>query len=117
MSFLTLYFVIYVYGFSKNQKLVNAWLDAHKDLLEANFSLVGDDGKQEITNHGFIKETGNTFNLWCSGRTLVEGMLVEVQLIKRQDLFSLLFNLVKPSADKIVSICLIFSFFIEYSVF
>lgn len=101
-----IYFAVYIFGFSKNQKLANAWLEANKALLDANFALVGDDGKQEIVNHGLIKETGNAFTLWCSGRTLVEGMLVEIQLVKRHDLFSLLINLVKPSVDKIVRICL-----------
>lgn len=42
----------------------------------------GDDGKIEIESNGLIKETENTYTLWCSGRTCCEGMLVELKFIK-----------------------------------
>jgi len=51
--------------------------------LGVNFtSILGDDGKIEIENSGLIKETENTYTLWCSGRTCCEGMLVELKFIK-----------------------------------
>ncbi|XP_074601105.1 PAT complex subunit CCDC47 [Brevipalpus obovatus] len=96
------YFVNFIAGRTKNQRLADTWFEANRDLLENNFTLVGDDGKKEIENHGLIKETENVFLLWCSGRTCVEGMLTELRFIKRQDLMSLILGLVTPSFDEIL---------------
>ena len=38
---IVVYFINFVSGKTRNQKLANAWLSAHKNLLESNFSLVG----------------------------------------------------------------------------
>ena len=38
---IVVYFINFVSGKTRNQKLANAWLNAHKSLLESNFSLVG----------------------------------------------------------------------------
>ena len=38
---IVVYFINFVSGKTRNQKLANAWLNAHKNLLESNFSLVG----------------------------------------------------------------------------
>lgn len=100
---IVVYFINFITGRSKNQRLSNAWLDANCDLLDANFALVGDDGKKEIENHGLIKETENIFSLWCSGRVNVEGMLIELRLLKRQDLVNTIQRLFKPAVDQIVS--------------
>lgn len=51
-----------------------------------------------------MKESENVYALWCSGRTCVEGMLVELKFLKRQDLISSISNMLKPSSDQIVSI-------------
>ena len=51
-----------------------------------------------------MKESEHVYALWCSGRVCVEGMLVELKLLKRQDLINVMSNLFKPSADQIVSI-------------
>jgi hypothetical protein len=80
---LVVYFINFVTGKSKNTKIANVWLQTHRQLLEDNFSLVGDDGALDKNeNVGFIKESENVFTLWCSGRTCCEGMLVELKLIK-----------------------------------
>lgn len=44
--------------------------------------LTGDDGKQAVENGGLQKESENVYTLWCSGRTNMEGMLVELKFIK-----------------------------------
>lgn len=46
------------------------------------YHLTGDDGKQSIENGGLQKESENVYTLWCSGRTNMEGMLVELKFIK-----------------------------------
>lgn len=46
---LVVYFLNFVTGRNKNQKLANAWLASHKQLLEQNFHLVGELNLLEIT--------------------------------------------------------------------
>lgn len=41
LSGLAVYFLNFMLGRSKNQRLANAWFTAHKSMLEDNFSLVG----------------------------------------------------------------------------
>jgi Protein of unknown function (DUF1682) len=41
ISGLAVYFLNFMVGRSKNQRLANAWFTAHKSMLEENFSLVG----------------------------------------------------------------------------
>ncbi|CAH1376641.1 hypothetical protein MTP99_018039 [Tenebrio molitor] len=99
---LVVYFINFVTGKSKNTKIANVWLQTHRQLLEDNFSLVGDDGALEKNeNVGFIKESENVFTLWCSGRTCCEGMLVELKLIKRQDLVAILSGMMRPTLDQV----------------
>lgn len=76
---LVVYFINYTMGKNKNIKIANAWLSSHRSLLEDNFALVGDDTKKDDSTPGFIKESDSIYSLWCSGRSLVEGMLVELK--------------------------------------
>lgn len=98
---LTAYFANYIVGKNKNSKLANMWLSTHKSLLDENFALVGDDGKLENETPGLIKESESLYTLWCSGRTCCEGMLVELRMIKRQDLVALVSSLMRPVQDQI----------------
>ena len=64
----------------------------------------GDDGSgKEPTQGVLVKESENIYALWCSGRSCVEGMLVELRLLKRQDLVNVLLQFLKPASDRIVS--------------
>lgn len=102
ISGLLAYFVNFGLGRNKNSKIANAWLQTHRQLLEENFALVGDDGSQERNeNVSIIKESENVFTLWCSGRTCCEGMLVELRFIKRQDLVGIIANMMKPTLDQV----------------
>jgi hypothetical protein len=103
VSGLFAYFSNYFVGKNKNSKIANNWLQSHISLLEEQFALVGDDGKKESEGNpaGFVKEADSVFWLWCSGRTLVEGMLVELKMIKRQDLVSILAGLMKKTRDQV----------------
>ncbi|XP_058455951.1 PAT complex subunit CCDC47 [Malaya genurostris] len=97
------YFANYLIGNKKNTSIANLWLSTHKSLLEDNFVLVGDDGKKETEGStlSFIKESESVYTLWCSGRACCEGMLVELKLIKRQDLVSLIAGIMKPVNDQL----------------
>lgn len=99
---LLVYFVNFLTGRSKNTQIANAWLSSHRALLEDNFCLIGDDiGAEKSDAPGFVKESENVFTLWCSGRTCCEGMLVELKLIKRQDLVAIIAGMMRPSVDQI----------------
>ncbi|KAG1694146.1 Coiled-coil domain-containing protein 47 [Nymphon striatum] len=98
---LVVYFINFIIGRIKNQNLASAWFNAHKQILESNFSLVGDDGKNENSNPGLIKDSENIYTLWCSGRTCCEGMLVQLKFLKRQDIISIIAQLFRPVTDQI----------------
>ncbi|XP_077553758.1 PAT complex subunit CCDC47-like isoform X1 [Haemaphysalis longicornis] len=104
---LAIYFGNFVAGRNKNHRLATAWFHAHRPLLLENFALVGDDGRQELSaggepDGGLVKDSESVYTLWCSGRLCVEGMLVELRLLKRQDLLSLIAQAVRPAADQLV---------------
>lgn len=97
------YFLNFLAGKTKNHKLAQAWLNGHKELLYSNFFIVGDDGATKDAQSGMlIKESENVYALWCSGRVSVEGMLVELKFIKRQDLVNTIARAFKPASDQIV---------------
>lgn len=107
---LAVYFGNFVAGRNKNHRLATAWFNAHRPLLLENFALVGDDGRQELSastggdggGGGLVKDSESVYTLWCSGRLCVEGMLVELRLLKRQDLLSLIAQMVRPAPDQLV---------------
>ena len=72
-------------------------------MLESNFSLIGDDWSKNIDDveTPLQKESEHLFTLWCSGRVCCEGMLVELKLLKRQDLVAVISNLMKPGHDQV----------------
>lgn len=98
---LIIYFTNFITGKHTNQKLANVWLQSHKQILQQNFHLVGDDGKTENENSGLVKESENMYTLWCSGRTCCEGMLVELRFLKRQDLVHVISQTLRPACDQI----------------
>lgn len=102
ISGLLAYFTNYIIGRSKNSKLASLWLQTHRTLLEDNFASIGDEGNKENEGpDGFVKESESIYTLWCSGRTCCEGMLVELKMIKRQDLVAILADLMKPCQDQV----------------
>jgi len=101
------YMANYVMGRYKNQRLAQSFFDTHWALLEENFSLVGDTtgrgagvDNDNMSIQGspinFQKVSDSIFQIWCSGRACCEGMLVELKLLKRQDLISILSTIVRP---------------------
>lgn len=98
---LLVYFTNYFLGRNKNSKIASLWLQTHRQLLEDNFAAIGDDTQKEREGpDGFIKESESVYTLWCSGRSCCEGMLVELKLIRRQDLVAVISDLMKPSQDQ-----------------
>ena len=72
-------------------------------VLKMSSHVSGDDGtSKEVSSGTLIKESENIYALWCSGRVCVEGMLVELKLLKRQDLINTLLRMFKPASDQVV---------------
>lgn len=115
---IAIYMVNFFYGKSKNYSLVNHWFQTHRAVLEKNFAVVGDDGltvdvpKSEQNETGsLIKDSESNYALWCTGRHGCEGMLVQLKLIKRQDLIngkSLKVDLLKAENELRIPIMLIY---------
>lgn len=100
---LAAYLLNFLAGKTKNHKLAQNWLSAHRQLLEENFSIIGDDGTTTEPQSGVLmKEAENVYALWCSGRMYCEGMLVTLKLLKRQDLVSSIARLIRPITDQII---------------
>ncbi|CAJ0584535.1 unnamed protein product, partial [Mesorhabditis spiculigera] len=99
---LVLYMLNYVYGRGVNQGLAYTWFSAHRDALEQQFSVVGDDGLTEEPSDGNItKETDYSFSIWCSGRVGVTSLQIQMRTVKRQDLVSRVMGIITPQKDRI----------------
>lgn len=108
------YLINFLIGRSKNARLASTIYNSQHDILEKNFSLVGDNGQtrtiqstDDSTNTDLItnnmhKESESLYILWCSGRTSIESMLIEIRFLKRQCLFNSLAAMIKSINDTIV---------------
>lgn len=99
---LMVYFINYIAGKSKNCRIAETWFNDHKQILEENFSLVGDTGKSSEDNaiNEFIKESESQYSIYCSGRVGCDSLLIELKLIKRQDLVAVMSQLIRPQNDQ-----------------
>uniref|UniRef100_A0A3Q2V879 PAT complex subunit CCDC47 n=1 Tax=Haplochromis burtoni TaxID=8153 RepID=A0A3Q2V879_HAPBU len=97
------YIMNYIIGKNKNSRLAQAWFNSHRELLESNFALVGDDGtsKEAISTGKLNQENEHIYNLWCSGRVCCEGMLIQLKFLKRQDLLNVLARMMRPACDQV----------------
>ncbi|KAK3520637.1 hypothetical protein QTP70_029534 [Hemibagrus guttatus] len=97
------YIMNYIIGKNKNSRLAQTWFNSHRELLESNFALVGDDGtSKEPTSTGKLnQENEHIYNLWCSGRVCCEGMLIQLKFLKRQDLLNVLARMMRPACDQV----------------
>jgi len=97
-----IYLLNYTMGRYKNQKIAQSFFDIHWPLLEENFHFLGDSTlkiEDEVGTRQFSKMSDSLFQMWCSGRLCCEGMLVELKLLKRQDIVALISNIFRPSKD------------------
>ncbi|XP_068716118.1 PAT complex subunit CCDC47-like [Montipora foliosa] len=99
---LAVYALNFFAGRSKNSRLASSWMKSNKELLESNFSIVGDDGSTDEPQQGvLVKESESLYSLWCTGRVGCDGMLVEIKLQKRHDLVSVMSYLLRPAKDTV----------------
>jgi len=74
----------------------------HWPVLEENFYFLGDNSSKVEDDAGkrqYNKMSDSLFQMWCSGRICCEGMLVELKLLKRQDIVALISNIFRPTKD------------------
>jgi hypothetical protein len=101
------YLINFLIGRTKNSRLATIIYRSQRDLLDRNFASIGDNGQtrsaeaDEQTNQ-MQKESENLYILWCTGRTSLESMLIELRFIKRQCVFNSLAALIKSINDTIV---------------
>lgn len=118
-----LYFVNFLVGSNRNSAIIQEWYDVTYDVLTSNFCLIGGSPLMEVdkktepeesvreklsiqetykNRKGFVKMSESSYTLWCSGRVGMDGVLIHLDLLKRQDLFSMALNLVKPNQESII---------------
>ncbi|KIH64872.1 hypothetical protein ANCDUO_04813 [Ancylostoma duodenale] len=103
LAVIAMYLLNYVIGRNTNQSLALEWFDNVRGLLEQQFALVGDDGVNEYpeSSAAVQRETDCSYTVWCSGRVGVNGMLIQIKTMKRQDLMSRIMGFFSPQKDRI----------------
>nr|CDS30926.1 coiled coil domain containing protein 47 [Hymenolepis microstoma] len=114
LAVILIYLVNYLHGRSVNSRIANLWYETHRDILTANFALVGDnpnvvsvvEDNQESdsmnesksdSSLGLLRDSDSQYTLWCSGRVACQGMLIQIRLAPRQDLcLGLMHYLARP---------------------
>jgi len=98
------YIFNYILGRVSNGTLAQRWFDAAESFLQTQFAMVGDAGEAAVESSlTMTKEADHVYTLWCSGRSNMEGMLVTLRMLKRQDVFSQIHqNFVSPQTDRMI---------------
>lgn len=126
MAGIIVYMLNYVMGRYKNQKIAQSFFDINWNILEENFTLLGDSTilEDDQGTRNYQRMSDSIYQMWCSGRVCCEGMLLELKLLKvwqvllvelaiglgltwifiasyfqRQDLVSILANIFRPAKD------------------
>ncbi|KAM7265661.1 hypothetical protein ACFE04_003344 [Oxalis oulophora] len=103
VTFLILFLINYFTGKRDNEKLALSWatMFATKgSIFDKNFSLLGvadnDDDSPLL-----LKEGGNVFKFYATGRRYCCGLFATIQLKNRQDLISRFYNFLVSAKDEI----------------
>ena len=79
LAVIVVYFGNFIYGKSKNYRLVTAWYQSHRDLLERHFAIVGDDGTSLDPTTNDKKKLDENGDEASSDQDIVEqGKLIKV---------------------------------------
>ena len=96
---IVLYLVSMIWGMRINKGMAEAWTKTFTfkgSVLDKNFSSLGPNSEPVL-----MKESGNVFKFYATGRRYCQGLLAELTLLPRQDALSMIWNLLSPSEDLI----------------
>ena len=79
-----------IYGVKANRNLANKWLMKNRTFFEENYAHLGGEREYNPNNLSLIKDSYNDYKFFASGRVYVSWMIVDINLKRRQDLISLL---------------------------
>jgi hypothetical protein len=84
MAGIFVYMLNYVMGRYKNQKIAQSFFDINWNILEENFTLLGDSTilEDDQGTRNYQRMSDSIYQMWCSGRVCCEGMLLELKLLK-----------------------------------
>ena len=84
LAFIIYYIFNYFMGHKENENIAKALMSRYHPYLKEQFSQVGENNEGALT-----QQSHSNYTVWCTGRKGVEGMMVEINLIPRQDLITI----------------------------
>ena len=90
MSLVLIFILNAIYGVKKNRSIANKWFLKNKDFYEENYAHLGGEREYNPNNLSLIKDSYNDYRFFASGRVYVSWMIVDINLKRRQDLISIL---------------------------
>lgn len=102
-ALVVVYVVMYFVGQRANTQIAHSFAEQFKSLLEEQFAFIGHGSDDVGSEYGLVKESQYTFKMYGSGRRFCSGMLLTLDLQRRQDLLSRALALVDlaPSQDTV----------------
>jgi len=96
-SVIIIYIIVFLNGWRTNENIARAWHMEFDQLIEQEFSYVGVQAGHG-TDNDLVKESMNCYNLYATGRESCKGIIYTLNLNMRQDLVSVIWNTMNPSA-------------------
>ena len=90
MSLVLIFILNAIYGVKKNRSIANKWFLKNRDFYEENYAHLGGEREYNPNNLSLIKDSYNDYRFFASGRVYVSWMIVDINLKRRQDLISIL---------------------------
>tara|TARA_B110001452_G_scaffold159703_1_gene132881 strand:+ start:4179 stop:5498 length:1320 start_codon:yes stop_codon:yes gene_type:complete len=95
LLFIAVYGLNYLWGRRTNVAFAQRWGEVFNELLETQFSQVGDDDAI------MAQESADTFTIDATGRERCDWLQAKLQLSSRQDLYKVLQGVLAPRPDKL----------------
>ena len=93
ISLVIIFILNAIYGVKQNRKIANNWFIKNRLFFEDNYAHLGGEREYNPNNLSLIKDSYNDYKFFASGRVYVSWMIVDINLKRRQDLISLLSQL------------------------
>ena len=90
ISLVLIFILNAIYGVKKNRSIANKWFLKNRDFYEENYAHLGGEREYNPNNLSLIKDSYNDYRFFASGRVYVSWMIVDINLKRRQDLVSIL---------------------------